>query len=753
MLEREKSSQQRETKFEWSPAASHGGGYITGIVQDWSEPTVLYARCDVAGIYKSIDGGASWRTVNNGMTHCHHHSVQSFALSPHDSRILFRCSGEARGGRLFGTIHKTTDGGESWYEVCESLDFYGNGPTRMCGEVIAFDPNDSHFVAVGGYSGGLWVSEDKGECWHYRGLEGERISHVAFHPLESQVLYVSTIGDQALLSEAGEDRLRLLQDFPRASGGAGRLYRSLDRGVTWELLLEGYHISEMAFHQANSQVLYATHIKPGGVLRSRTGGRTWEHATTGLPPTLDYYTITIDSLHPERLYTAPAYKSEGAGDHPIPVYCSENSGENWSILFHHKSDHVLERPPHMPHWYMGLAISKIRVDLDDPQILYLTNWFGVCISRNGGRTWSCHHFTGIENTCMESITADRRQPGKVYSVLADHAPLISCDYAKTFFHLEKHWKDRSSTSIVSSVFRPGFLLYSVGTPGRDCTLIRSEDDGKTGEVVLRLDKEEFIQVLCEDEQIPGRYYAYVDGHLNEGAGFYASSDWGRTWVRHKPHLPGYIRTLPHRRNWVEAELLSVVVYQTKNACGSNQLMCSDPWQPGVVYFGERTEGLWKVSEEGRKWIRLDTGLPFHKHNASVLQCIKADPANPGVLYAGFIYEGLWKSINSGSTWEKLFPAGNMLFNASSVAIGGYSGEEIYVACEPLYWSHHASSIYYSGDGGISWRNIQPASLGAIRWKAISLDTGGSVLYGASCGSGIFTIRKITGQPVMVEQEA
>jgi photosystem II stability/assembly factor-like uncharacterized protein len=748
------SSPGREIEFQWTSASSHGGGYITGIIQDWKEPSILYARCDVAGIYKSTDGGASWRTANNGMTHCHHHSVQSFALSPHDSGVLFRCSGEARGGRIFGTIHKTVNGGESWHEVCESLDFYGNGPTRMCGEVIACDPFDASFVAAGGYSGGVWVSEDAGERWHYRGLEGERISHMAFHPLASQVLYAGTIGDQALLTEAGEDRLQLLQDFPRASSGTGRLYRSTDRGLTWELLLEGYHICELAFGPAEPQILYMTHMKPGGVLRSMDGGSTWQSAAAGLPASKDYYTIAADPHHPGRLYTAPAFKSEGAGEHPIPVYRSDNGGGTWEIVFHHAADHVVKRPPHMPHWYMGLAISKLRVDLTDPLFLYITNWFGVCVSRDGGRTWSCHQFAGIENTCMESIMADSKQPGKVYAVLADHAPLVSEDYAATFFHMEKRWEDRSSTAIAASAHNPGFLLYSVGTPGRDCTLIRSEDGGRTGEAVMRVDNGEFIQSLCGDEQTPGRFYAYVEGRLDEEAGLYASSDWGRTWSRFGLKLPRYIRTLPHRRNWVEAELLSVVVYQVKNACGTNQLMCCDPWEPGVLYFGERTEGLWRVSGEGGKWTRLgDSALPFHKHNTSVLQCIKADPANPGVLYAGFIHEGLWRSRDYGGNWEKLFPVGDTPFNASSVAVGGSCGQEIYVACEPLYWSHHPSSVYYSGDGGASWRNIQPASLGAIRWKAISLDAGGSVLYGASCGSGIFTARKKTGQPGMTEQEA
>ncbi|NJO69226.1 MAG: hypothetical protein HC830_08050 [Bacteroidetes bacterium] len=90
-----------------------GGGYITGLLINPINPDIVYARCDVAGMFKSVDGGKSWEAINNGMTECHHHSVETFAIHPTDPDILFRCSGEARDHKMTGTIHKSVDGGKN----------------------------------------------------------------------------------------------------------------------------------------------------------------------------------------------------------------------------------------------------------------------------------------------------------------------------------------------------------------------------------------------------------------------------------------------------------------------------------------------------------------------------------------------------------------------------------------------------------------------------------------------------------------
>lgn len=146
--------------------------------------------------------------------------MQSFAISPHHPEVLFRCSGEVRSRKFYGSVHKSADGGHSWREVCTGMGFYGNGPTRMYGEVIAADPHHPDIIAAGGYTGGFWISRDEGETWRRTGLPEERFGCVAFHPSVPGVLYAGTISDDDLnmdYVEVGEGGvLGLLQDQPRA---------------------------------------------------------------------------------------------------------------------------------------------------------------------------------------------------------------------------------------------------------------------------------------------------------------------------------------------------------------------------------------------------------------------------------------------------------------------------------------------------------------------------------------------------------
>ncbi|NJR12889.1 hypothetical protein HC776_03300 [bacterium] len=210
--------------IQWYQSTLNGGGFIEGLLQDPRNPHILYARSDVAGVFKSIDRGRSWRACNNGVTGYHQHDIRSIALSPHDTNILFRGSGSVRGGVFFGTIHKSFDGGERWFEVCDTVDFYGNGETRQLGEVIQVDPHDAACVVAGGYTKGLWISEDGGEHWRYGGLKDERISCVSFHPVYKDVIYVGTIGS------FDRDPLFVAQQYDYLRPNPARLYRSHDRG-------------------------------------------------------------------------------------------------------------------------------------------------------------------------------------------------------------------------------------------------------------------------------------------------------------------------------------------------------------------------------------------------------------------------------------------------------------------------------------------------------------------------------------------
>lgn len=724
----------------WQQSTMRGGGFIAGILQDPVTPDMLYARADVAGVFKSTDGGRSWTAKNHGMTDCHQHDVRSFALSPRDPRVLFRASGSVRGWKGFGTIHKSIDAGETWFPVCREVDFYGNGETRQYGEVIQVDPHRPTVVIAGGYSAGLWMSRDLGDHWAYIGLKDERIACVSFDPSRQGVIYVGTIG------KFDADPVFVAQQYDHIRPHPPRLYRSSDDGATWEILREGVDMGELAL---TPDAIYAACLRDG-VLKSTDGGQTW---TAQIFSKYPIGTLAVDPHEPNHLYAAAeTFPNFDPDVPPIGIYESWDAGDSWQLVRWHTDADIRHYPSYMSLPYAGWAISKIRVDARQRDRLYISNWYGVSISADGGKTWDANHFAGMENICIENMVAHPTQPGTVFMVMADHPPKVSADGGQTFTMMPRPDVEKpqpDSTALVASRFAPDFVLYGIKGSG-GCSIARARADGSDARIVLQNftppDTDEgrlafqsraagvSVQALAEDPFRAGTFYAYLDGILAAGAGIYRTGDWGEHWERLGNPFPAPIQRVPHQREWIENELLSVVVAQTKNVCGTNQLLCIDPHQRETLYVGEWTEGMFRSSDGGQTWQNIGQTLPFQHDRASVLNCLRADEAQSGVLYAGFIREGLWRSRDYGASWHKLCPTEDRIFNATSVAA---RGDLIIVACEPLYWSPCPSAVLISRDGGATWTDIYDPRLGAIRWKTVTLDANGKRLYAGSCGNSAF----------------
>jgi hypothetical protein len=94
--------------------------------------------------------------------------------------VMLRAGG--RGGK--GSLWKTIDGGITWSRLNFDGDFDGDGPSALCGEVVAFDLITPQTLYAGCESKGFFKSIDSGETWTCLGLTGERITAVTVWPWE-----------------------------------------------------------------------------------------------------------------------------------------------------------------------------------------------------------------------------------------------------------------------------------------------------------------------------------------------------------------------------------------------------------------------------------------------------------------------------------------------------------------------------------------------------------------------------------------
>ena len=113
---------------------------VTGVVGD---PLTYYAGGASGGIWKSEDGGEYWDPVFEGQTD---HSIGTLAVAPSDPLVVWAGTGEPhiRSNVSLGTgVYKSTDGGETW----RHMGLGDAGPTRT--SKIVIHPTNSDIVYVG----------------------------------------------------------------------------------------------------------------------------------------------------------------------------------------------------------------------------------------------------------------------------------------------------------------------------------------------------------------------------------------------------------------------------------------------------------------------------------------------------------------------------------------------------------------------------------------------------------------------------
>src|SRR5262245_4218253 len=143
--------------YMWQNAAIGGGGFVDGIFYDQHNQNVIYARTDIGGLYKTVNGGTSWTQLldfvgNNSSssgngTQFQEMGVLAFAIDPQNSDNIYADVGEYSGTN--GAVFYSTNGGQTWGQT--NLSFYvgGNSNGRGNGEQIAVDPNNSNILFLG----------------------------------------------------------------------------------------------------------------------------------------------------------------------------------------------------------------------------------------------------------------------------------------------------------------------------------------------------------------------------------------------------------------------------------------------------------------------------------------------------------------------------------------------------------------------------------------------------------------------------
>jgi len=221
--------------------------HVHGLTMDPSDPDTLYAGTGpgwdqvnpVAKIYKTTDGGNTWRELEEGLPDIQEragNNAYAFAVSESNPRVVYLAFNGAEEYRApYPTslgLFKSVNGGESWIEINNNL------PQRNVFPVAVHPKNpDVVYIGLGHTqehetSQGLYKSINGGQSWlEVNGLPQLQPSQIRFYPQNPNIILVS-FGEHicgACGAEIDQDE----NNYPKGAG----LWGSVDGGNTWHNLV------------------------------------------------------------------------------------------------------------------------------------------------------------------------------------------------------------------------------------------------------------------------------------------------------------------------------------------------------------------------------------------------------------------------------------------------------------------------------------------------------------------------------------
>ncbi len=682
------------------------GGRVDRVAGVAGDPRIYYAATASSGVWKSIDGGVTWKPIFDDQQVA---TAGSIAVAPSDPNVVYLGTGEAniRGDVQDGDgIYKSVDGGKTWKHV-----WTGRG---QIGTIIVHPTSpDIAFAAVLGRAfgsnpeRGVYRTLDGGRTWQQvlKKNADTGASDVAFDPSNPHVLF------------AGFWQARR-KPWDLVSGGPGSgLYTSRDGGDTWRALagkgLPGgiWGKVGVAVAPSNGQRVYALiEAEDGGLFRSDDGGETWERASGhhALRQRPWYYsTITIDPT-----------SADIAWFPQVPLLKTIDGGKTV----------VATKGPHHGDYH------DLWIDPVNPRRMIVANDGGVDVTVNGGETWFTpllplgqfyhvavdtrvpFHLSGAQQDIgtaaapSNSLNHAGLLPSDWYSVgggEAGHTAHNAADpniiyateylgYVSAFDYRTRQsrnisaWPENPSglggedmryrfqwTAPIALSPNDPHVLYHGGN-----VLFRTNDDGATWTVIspdlTRNDRSKetwaggpitgdntgvetycTIFAIAESPKQKGLVWTGSDDGL-----VHVTRDDGRTWKDVTAAMPG----VPE---WGTVSLIEPSPFDAATAY--------------VVVDAHRLDDvrpyLYKTTDFGQTWRRLDAALPQDVY----LHAVREDPARKGLLYVG-TERGVMVSPDDGASWQPL------QLNLPTVAV-----HDLVVKDDSLVLATHGRSFWILDD--------------------------------------------------------
>ena len=249
-------------------------GRISDIVIHPENENVWYVTAGSGGVWKTENSGTTWKSIFDGQKS---YSIGCISLDPQNPNIIWVGTGENVGGRhvAYGDgIYKSEDGGNSWKNM-------GLKKSEHLSKIIVH-PNNSDIIWVAsqgplwskGGARGVYKSTDGGKSWQQTLGDSEWVgaTDLLIDPRNSDLLYAATW-----------QRHRTVAGYLGGGPGTA-IYKSNDGGDNWIKLKKGLPKSNMGkiglvLSPQKPDVIYAAielDRRTGGVYKSENQGASWK---------------------------------------------------------------------------------------------------------------------------------------------------------------------------------------------------------------------------------------------------------------------------------------------------------------------------------------------------------------------------------------------------------------------------------------------------------------------------------------------
>ncbi len=612
----------------WTPVSD--GQFKTGdvgaIEVSQSDPNVVYVGMGEAcvrgnasngdGVYKSLDGGKTWKNI--GLRQTYH--IGAVRVHPKNPDIVY----VAALGHLWGPnpergVYRSLDGGATWKQVLTK----GNEAGAVD---LAMDPTNPRVIYAafwqvgrkpwrfdsGGPGSGLWKTTDGGDTW-------TDISR-------AQGLPKGVLGRVSVtVSPANPERV-----WAMVEASDGGLFRSDNAGKTWTRVNESNNLRQRAWYFShifadpkNADEVYALNV---GAYRSIDGGRTFTAFAT---PHSDNHDLWIAPDNTQRMIeandggaavtndggktwssidnqpTAQFYRVALDNDYPYHAYGAQQDNSTVRIATRTSTGGITDRD-----WYDvgGGESGWIAPDPRDSEIVYAGS-YGNLITRQDHHTGQTRNINAWPDNPMGYGAESLK-----YRFQWSFPILFSPHDPKTLY---------IGSNVLMKTENEGQSWQNISPDlTRDDKAKQKSSGGPITQDNTSIEYYDTIFTVAESPLAKGQIWVGTDDGLVQ-----ITRDAGKTWTNVTP------KGMPE---WIRINAIEPSPFDAATAYVAATNYQQDDFKPY----------LFKTSDYGKTWEKIVNGIP----DTHFTRTIKEDPNHKGLLVAGTEF-GLYISFDQGANWK------------------------------------------------------------------------------------------------------